>query len=604
MRKILIDNSPKIDDEVSTLVDVLRSRSIEEPDRVAYTFLQDGETKSADITYKQLDMQARAIGAYLQSMKTQRERALLLYPPGLDFIAGFFGCLCAGVIAVPAYPPDPTRRSQVLNRLRAIVKDTKALLALTNSAILTTIESFFTEAPELRSINWIATDTIKDGMADVWEPPDIRSDTLAFLQYTSGSTSTPRGVMVSHDNILHNSAYYRYGWNHTRHTVSVTWLPTFHDLGLMDGVIQPLYTGFHSIIMPPLAFLQRPFRWVQAISQYKASYSAGPNFAYDLSAKKTTPEQRETLDLSNWQIALNAAEPVRYETMERFAKAFEPSGFRYTCFSPGYGLAEATLKVTTADRVKAPLICSVQAEMLATNRIVEVPAFEQGENSPIKRSKDVIPLVGCGTPGPGIFGVNVVIVNPDSGDRCEPNEIGEIWVSGPSIAQGYWNRPTETEQTFKAYLRNTNEGPFLRTGDLGFFFKEELFIAGRLKDLIIIDGLNYYPQDIELTIEKCHSLARPGCSAAFSLDIDGEERIVVVVEVNTTPHIEENLEQRQSKKQEIVKAIIKSVAEEHGLQIHSIALIKAGTIPKTSSGKIQRHACRASFLDKTLDLFE
>jgi acyl-CoA synthetase (AMP-forming)/AMP-acid ligase II len=363
-----------------------------------------------------------------------------------------------------------------------------------------------------------------------------------------------------------------------------------------------MYAGFRSVIMPPVAFLQRPFRWVKAISNYQASYSAGPNFAYDLCVRKTTPEQRASLNLSSWQSALNAAEPIRCETLERFAAAFEPAGFRYEYFKPGYGLAEATLKVACLEKGKTPLVCAFESDALAMNRIIAVSRAEERAKFEREDYHNVMKLVGCGTTMSDLFEVHVVIANPETMTRCAPNEVGEIWVSGPSITGGYWNRPDETDQTFNAYLRDTVEAPFLRTGDLGFIYMGELFVTGRLKDLIIIDGLNHYPQDIEYTIDSCHSAIRPGCSAAFSLDVDAQERVVIVTEVKPEYLAQVDPSRSKLSRQEIIKAIRSAVADEHGLQIHSVALIKAGTIPKTSSGKIQRYACRAQFLDGTLEL--
>ena len=568
--------------EPSTLVNLLRWRALNQPDQRVYTFLVDGETEEVHLTYGELDRQARAIAASLQSLGATGERALLLYPPGLEYIAGFFGCLYAGVIAVPAYPPDPARLDRTLPRLQAMVADAQATVALTTAPILSMAEFVFAQAPDLAALQWLTTDTLADGTEDGWQEPALTGDSLAFLQYTSGSTRTPRGVMLSHDNLLYNSSLIRQAMEVTPDAIVVSWLPPYHDMGLIGAILQPLYAGCTCILMSPVSFLQRPFRWLQAISRYRATISGGPNFAYDLCVRKITPEQRATLDLSCWSLAFNGAEPVRSQTLDRFAAAFEPCGFRREAFYPCYGLAEATLIVSGGLRSVPPVIHTVQGAALEQNRVVDASATDE----------DARALVGCGQNLPG---QKIVIVDPETLVQCPPDQVGEIWVAGPSVAQGYWNRPEETEQTFRAYMADTGEGPFLRTGDLGFMRDGELFITGRIKDLIIIRGRNHYPQDIELTVEQSHPALRPGCGAAFSVDVSGEERLVVVQEVYTN---------RPWDPDEVVGAIRQAVAETHEVQVYAVVLIEPRSIPKTSSGKIQRRACRAMFLAGTLDVVE
>lgn len=590
---VLVEEAADIIHSSQTLVDVLRWRAQTQPGDTAYTFLVNDAVEESRLTYAELDRRARQVGAWLQELGAARERVLLLYPPGLDYVAAFFGCLYAGAVAVPAYPP---RFNQNLLRLQAIVGDAQAKFALTTAQILSRMEAFFPQAEDLRALEWLATDATDESAAGDWQNPCNTGESLAFLQYTSGSTSAPKGVMVSHGNLLYNSAYINHGFRHTAESVSVTWLPAFHDMGLIDGIIQPIYSGFPCYLMSPMTFLQRPLRWLQAISRYRATHSGGPNFAYDLCVRKITPQQRETLDLSSWDVAYNGAETVRKETLERFTEAFAPCGFRWNSFYPAYGLAEATLKVTGGVRASAPVLCMVEAATLESSRIVEADAQE----TVITRT-----LVGCGQPS---FGTNIAIVNPDTLASSASDEVGEIWVASESVAQGYWNREAQTEQTFKAYIAESGEGPFLRTGDLGFMKDGELFVAGRLKDLIIIGGRNHYPQDIEQTVEQSHAALRAGCVAACSINGDGEEQLLIVAEVNhrqLRASADSSTDTEQSSPidfQPVIRAIRRAVSEQHDLLVSVVSLIKIGSIPKTSSGKIQRHACRAGFSNGTLDL--
>ncbi|ARV58870.1 AMP-dependent synthetase [Nostocales cyanobacterium HT-58-2] len=567
----------------STLVELLRCRALLQPKKKAFTFLRDGETEDANVTYYELDEQSRKIAAYLQFLNASNERALLLYPPGLEFIAAFFGCLYAKVVAVPAYP---LRRNQKLSRLQAIVRDAQAAVVLTTQSELINIKNRFAEEPDLVSMQFIATDNITDDLALNWQEPTLCENTLAFLQYTSGSTGTPKGVMVSHGNLLKNSEDLDLGWEHISNSVMVTWLPTFHDMGLIYGVLQPLYKGFPCYLMPPLSFLQVPIRWLQAISRYKATHSGAPNFAYDLCVHKTTPEQRTTLNLSSWRMALNGAEPIKENVLMQFAEAFKPCGFDLAAFCPGYGLAEATLKVTAVRKKDVPFFYKVQAKALAQNQIVEATEY------PLEHQQKVQTLVGCGR---SEIDTKIKIVNPKLLTTCASNEVGEIWVSGLTVAQGYWWRTKETEQTFQAYLADTGEGPFLRTGDLGFLKDGELFVTGRLKDVIIIRGRNYYPQDIELTVEKSHTALRASCGAAFTVEVEGEERLVIAYEIERS-YI------RNLDVDEVAGAIRKAVSVEHELQVYAILLLKTASIPKTSSGKIQRYACRAGWISNNLSV--
>ena len=562
---------------MSNLVELLRRRALNQPEQTAYKFLFDGEAVGPSLTYAALDRRVRAVAAHLQQLNAAGERVLLLYPPGLDYIVAYFGCLCAGAIAVPAYAP---RQNRHLARVQAIAADAQARFALTTKTLLSQAATVLESESGLVQVHLIASDCIPQELADEWVEIEIVSAALAHLQYTSGSTATPKGVMVTHGNLMHNSEYIAQGFDHSSQSVSLTWLPHFHDMGLLDGIIQPLYNGFPAFLMSPTTFLQQPYLWLQAITRFGVTHTGGPNFAYDLCVRSISDEQLATLDLSSWRVAYNGAEPVRSESLERFADRFASRGFRRSAFYPAYGLAEATLKVTGGTSSSEPLFLVTQADALKQNRVVEAKTDEPGATT----------LTGVGRPS---LGTTVRIINPDTLTEYQPGHIGEIWTAGPSVARGYWNCPEETEETFHAYVSDTGEGPFLRTGDLGFIKDGELYVTGRLKDLIIIRGLNHYPQDIELTVDQSNRFVRPGCGAAFSVEVDGEERLVVVQELGR---------RQPPDMAEVIADIRRAIAEQHEMQAHTVVLVKLGSVPKTSSGKIQRRACRAAFLAGELDV--
>jgi 8-amino-7-oxononanoate synthase len=571
-----------------TIVDLLRQRAGYRPHDRAFTFLVDGEQEELNITYAELDRKARGVGAWLAASGMQGKRVLLLYPSGLDFIAAFMGCLYGGAIAVPAYPP---RKNRSVERIETIAADARASVALTTRDVLDRFDSLRATAPSLDSLLWKVDSELEDHWSDQWERPDIDGDTLAFLQYTSGSTGTPKGVMLSHGNLLHNSLRIMQAFEITRSQSGVFWLPSFHDMGLIGGILVPLYGGKFNVIMSPVAFLQKPLRWLQAISKYKATISGGPNFSYELCVRKTTPEQRAELDLSSWSLAFNGAEPVRPETIDAFCEAFEPCGFRREAFFPCYGLAESTLMVTGGMKFEPPVIRSFDAT-----------ALENDEAQPgSDASSGMRRLVGSGGE---LEGQDVVIVDHETFAPLPARRVGEIWVSGPSVAQGYWNRREATQETFAAMLAISEgdasgryPGPYMRTGDLGFFDDGELFVTGRLKDLIIIRGRNHYPQDLEASVEDTGSLVRAGSVAAFSVEVEGRERVVVVAE----------LERGRREPAEIaaaIDAIRRRLASEHEIALEGVVLVRPNSIPKTSSGKIQRHLCRKQFREGTLAVVE
>ncbi|HKV10771.1 MAG TPA: amino acid adenylation domain-containing protein, partial [Thermoanaerobaculia bacterium] len=563
--------------EAADLVEALRRRAGEQPERRAYTFLEEGESESGHLTYRELDERARAVAAALQASARRGDRALLLFPPGLDFVAAFFGCLYAGVIAVPAYPP---RSPRMMPRLRAMLADCRPALALTSLETLPRLRSWFEADPEIATVPWIATDALPPALAAEWRDPGIGPDDLAFLQYTSGSTGTPRGVMVSHGNLAHNQELIRRACGHSAESVFVSWLPVYHDLGLIGQVLQATWVGALCVLMAPVAFLQRPLRWLEAVSRYGATTSGGPNFAYDLCMRKAEGADLSRLDLSSWQVAFNGAEPVRAETLTRFAAALAGCGFRAEAPYPCYGLAEATLMVSGGIPAAPAVSTPFEAAALEAGRAER--AEEGGRR-----------LVGSGRP---LGDQRVEIVDPESREPRPAGGVGEVWVAGGSVARGYWGRPEESETTFGARLGD-GSGPFLRTGDLGFLLDGELYIAGRIKDLILLRGRNLYPQDIERTVEASHAALRAGGTAVFAVDSGQEERLVVVQEVerrvrSASPELLE----------EIAAAVRRAVADEHEAYVWDVVLVEPGGVPRTTSGKVQRRGCRALYLDGALSV--
>ncbi|HEY6248576.1 MAG TPA: fatty acyl-AMP ligase, partial [Candidatus Angelobacter sp.] len=525
----------------TTFIDVLRHHAENRPSKMAITFLNNGETEKASVNFADLDRRARAIASLLQKEAKPGQRALLLLPSGLEFIASFLGCLYAGVIAVPAFPfsSGPSRRGE--SWFRAIASDAQPCVAFAPSEMITKLPQAGNE-PLVSAFRWISPELVDLSLANQWHEPALGEATIAFLQYTSGSTSSPKGVMVSHGNLLHNMKVIQTVCRTSENSTVVTWLPLFHDMGLIGTVLQPLYLGAPCVLMSPTAFLEKPLRWLQAISKYRAHSSSAPNFAYELCARKILAAEKAELDLSTWGVAVNGAEPVRPESMERFISAFAECGFRAEAFHPSYGLAESTLMVTGGGPARAPKFMRVSAQALERNRAREASAEEVARV-----------LVGCGIELPG---QQIRIVDPDTSAECAEGRVGEIWVNSPSVSQGYWNRAEETDATFHGQLLSSNETRFLRTGDLGFFAGQELFITGRLKDLIILHGRNLYPQDIELTVQQCNPGLRPGSGAAFAVEVNGQEALVVINEV------ERRLEESAEK---LVPAIRKAVLLEHGI---------------------------------------
>jgi acyl-CoA synthetase (AMP-forming)/AMP-acid ligase II len=570
--------------------EILRLRAEQHGERRAYGSWADGGV-GAWLSYADLDRRARAIGAALQEMGAAGERALLLFPPGLDYISAFFGCLYGGAIAVPAYPPDPARLDRTLPRLQAIVRDAQASLVLTTSAIAGFQSLVGTHAPALAAVRWLATD-ICDG---VFRERRASGDDIAFLQYTSGSTSDPKGVMVTHANLLHNCAALHGGIVSTEETLQVSWLPPYHDMGLIAGILLASFVGFPLVTLSPFDFLLRPRRWLEAISATRAHISGTPNFALDLCVQKVQPADRAGLDLSCLKFVYVSAEPVRRASLDRFAEAFAPCGFDPKALFPTYGLAEATLVATGGTK-------------LSGYRWLDT---DEGE---------LVSMGGCVTGGG-----ELAIVDPATHQRLPDGRLGEIWLRGASNARGYWNQPAATDETFGASLPEGG-GPWLRTGDLGLQHEGELYIAGRLKEVIIIRGRKHYPTDIEDTVEALnwnHAYYRAGGSAAFALDSGGQERLCVAIEVER--RMRERRAAAPSNAQErrrgsdrrarpfrykaqpgddhfdaddLVRGIRRAIATTHGVEPWAVLLLRPGAIPKTSSGKKRRLACRELYFSE------
>jgi acyl-CoA synthetase (AMP-forming)/AMP-acid ligase II/acyl carrier protein len=550
----------------ANLVDVAGYRAAEQAQKTAYTFLIDGADQERHLTYSELDRRARAIAAFLQDAGMSGERALLFYAPGLDFICAFFGCLYAGVVAVPTYPPVSR---QMMAQVEPIIKDAGPKAILTTADIASKLKALLSlqsigEKKPLRFIGRglekyfpifkqlggattrvIATDRIDTDLDQMWRRPELDSASLAFLQYTSGSTSLPKGVMVSHGNITHNQNLIQNYFQQPKGVVFVSWLPQYHDMGLIGNILHPFYMGGSSVVFSPFEFLKKPLRWLEAISKYRAYTSGAPNFAYELCVRKVNAEDKQNLDLSSWQVAYNGAEPIRHATLENFAAYFAECGLEKSALYPCYGLAEGTLIVAGGKLQAAPVYVACDKERLKE-------------------------------------------------DRIQQNEIGEIWVSGPSIARGYWNNPESTRSTFQAKIVNSDGDRFLRTGDLGFLRDGNLFITGRIKDLIIIHGQNYIPSDIEYTVEGCHADLRKGCSAAFSVASAGEEKLAVVCEIRKKA--------KTAELKNISAGIWRAITDRHGINAARIVLIKARTIPKTTSGKIRRKMCKMALLNNKLEV--
>lgn len=559
------------------LGEIIAARAREQPGLVLYRFLRSGGIEES-LTAAALEIEVRRLAAHLSENLEPGERALLLYPPGLEYIVGFFACLEAGIIAVPAYPLDAAQASRTGPRLAAILADCGPRAVLTTQAGLAQ-QALLPERPPA-ALRWIASPPLRnEDPASIPDLPRRPADPrhLAYLQYTSGSTGRPRGVRITHANLLHNSALIEARFGHGPESRGVIWLPPYHDMGLIGGIVQPLYVGFPVTLFSHLDFLKHPLKWLREISRTRATTSGGPNFAYEMAARlPIAAADFAALDLGAWEIAFTGAEPIRPATLEAFARRFAPAGFKAGAFYPCYGLAEHTLFVTGGTKGQGARI---------------EPAGDAAKDGA---------AVGCGS---APAGVRLAIVTPGSRRECKAGETGEIWIRGPSVAQGYWHQAAANRRTFAARLKPNGEGPFLRTGDLGFCREGELFVTGRLKDLIVVRGVNHYPPDLEDTIERQHpALFRPGGSAVFALEQGTEPRIVALRELRAryARELAEGKDGTDGGAEEILAAIRRAVSARHGLALAAVLLLKPASLPKTTSGKLQRQACRRLFLDNRL----
>ncbi|MEL6554474.1 MAG: AMP-binding protein [Cyanobacteria bacterium J06621_11] len=643
-------------DEGAGLLSRLHWRATYQQDRIAYRFLADSALSTSALplahcdsttwTYGELYRRVQTISGELsQQENLVGQPVLLVYPPGLELIAAFLGCLSAGAIATLVPPP---RRHESLSRWQHIMADANVAGVLTTQSLSSDIEPLISTFLQERtgkekphSFYQLATDTIKPSdepsknsshtlygrsrlspESESSEFPNLelsdsefpKPDTIAFLQYTSGSTSQPKGVIVTHGNIAHNLQQIQVAFGHSADTRCVIWLPPYHDMGLIGGILQPLYGGYPVTLMSPTAFLQRPIRWLEAISHFAGTTSGGPNFAYDYCVQKISFEQCKSLDLSAWSVAFTGAEPIQAQTLRRFAEKFSSYGFQQKSFYPCYGLAEATLFVAGGNAASSPKVISVSQSALTQGHICE-PSNDFAVQD---TAQDVKEIVSCGrsynqraTSQPADC-KDIAIVDPQTKIICAPNQVGEVWVSGESVSTGYWNRVETTQATFNQTLESCSH-TFLRTGDLGFLKAGELFITGRLKDLIVIRGQNYYPQDIELSASQADKSLQPA-SAAFGLSVEeieaadlgksedqvgGQERLVIVQEVSRSAI--RKIRKQALSGSKIVEAIRANVSRQHGLQVWAVVLIKPGHLPKTTSGKVKRQACKRQFKEKTLE---
>lgn len=590
-----------------TVPGVLRRRAAQQPDRMAFVFLVDGEEPGESLTYAQLDQAATERASTLRAAGLNHGNALMLYPPGLEFVKSLFGCMYAGITGAPVQVPT---RERGYERLRKIADDSGARVLLTDTATLAGLRAGLSGSRQLDGLTLLATDappaasadatrsdatasraTGSHGAAVAHEPqnPDLTAldpNGTALLQYTSGSTGDPKGVVISHANFLANAAETDELWPCGEGAVFVSWLPHVHDMGMLFGIIAPLWAGAPSYLMAPAAFVRRPGRWPQAISRFRGTHSAGPSFAYELCVREAAQNGvPEDLDLSCWRVAGNGAEPVRWGVVEQFTDAYRAVGFRPEAMCPGFGLAENTLKASGSPLDAKPTVLWVDPDALREDRVEQVPEDKAG----------ALPLVGSGF---AVGETRLRIVDPVTREALPEGRVGEIWISGPCVAAGYLGREQENREIFRARLageQNPESPTHLRTGDLGFMHRGELFVAGRLKDVIIRKGRNYYPQDIEFAVESAEPRLGPNSSVAFSVDDGTAEQLVLVVEAAGRAFGDDGPEALRER-------IRAAVYDSHRLHADDVVLVRRGSLPKTSSGKVQRRSCRRQYLEGTLAL--
>lgn len=567
-----------MDKQWTTWAELVEEQALQFRDKPAFIFLEDGESVGDVITYRMVSLRAKSLAIRLRQFCNPGDRVLLVYPSCIENIIAFFASLYAGLIAVPVCLP---RRDKHTARLANIFIDCNARVALCSIAGLAEMNRFMNGTALWQASEWFATDTVKTEEATDWISPSFGTDTIAYLQYTSGSTGMPKGVAITQANLLANLRMSQHAFDSCPKSTLVTWLPAFHDLGLVCQMLHAYYVGSTCVFMPPLSFVQQPVRWLKAMSKYRAEVSAGPDFSYRVCEERIPKGAEDELDLSSWRVAINGAEPVRQSTIERFAARFARCGFRKEAFYPAYGMAEATALVSGGKWDSAPVYLSVDRDQLRVDRVVEKPNADP----------TTVVLVGCGRT---ILEQEIAIVDPTTLRRCPDGYVGEIWIAGRSVGRGYWNQPEISNRTFNVCLVDEKERPFMRTGDLGFLHQEELFITGRIKDIIIIHGVKHYPQDIEEAAEKASSAVRPSGVAAFSMSGETGEHVVVVAEVQETHH--------KTALRQLTALIRQSVADICEVTVYDIILLAPSTLPRTTSGKMERHRCRSLYLSGSLQV--
>lgn len=547
-----------------SLVDALLQGTEKAENRVLYRF---PDSNGLELTYADVLRKAMGLATVLQQRAKRGDRALVVCEPGQDYVIAFLGAACAGLLPVPVFPPDMRRLQATLGRTQAIVANAKPRIALTTADLIAPLTEATQPLPEFSSLDWVAVDSTQFVDSVGWVNPVPSRDGVAFLQYTSGSTRSPRGVMVTHDNLYANAQAIERAGGFGEHPVGVSWLPPYHDMGLIGTILQAVYSGMSLTIISPKAFLRNPIRWLRLISEQRASYSGGPNFAFELCIRKAATETFSDLDLNCWEVAFSGAEPVHPKTLEAFAHTFAPAGFARDALAPSFGLAEATLLATGKRGVR---IVSVDKSKLAQGLVEPVESAASSQ------------LASCGKPWGSC---EVRIVSPDTLMECSAGTVGEIWLRGSGVAVGYWEQPGLSEETFGARTV-AGEGPFFRTGDLGTLHGDELYVLGRIKDLIILNGRNHYPQDLEYTVERAHSALRQAGVAVISITEERIERLVVIAEVAAGRSLDLNA---------IVDAVQGALQDQHELTAFEVVLIQQRTLPKTSSGKVQRSLAKQQY---------
>jgi acyl-CoA synthetase (AMP-forming)/AMP-acid ligase II len=569
----------------TTWIEVLQTQAENCGGQTAFSFL--GRSSDTVVTYSELERIARNL-AYQLSQRIEPNKTVLLFQvSGLGFVSTMLACFYAGIIAVPAFPPRASRRS--MDRLEAIAADANAEYALIDPETAHRIQPVLNKVDSFNRIQFITVDPFSaEETSTNWRPPRLSGDSVALIQYTSGSTAKPRGVILKHKSLLHNADMIGNAFEGTEKDTNVGWLPLYHDMGLIGNVMAPLYNRVHSILMRPEDVLMNPMRWLEAISQFEARTSGGPNFAYELCVDRISDDSKAKLNLSSWEVAFCGAEPIRANTLQRFYRAFAQCGFREETFYPCYGLAEATLLVTGGTVAAKPHEQMFSASALREHRVVSVTD-----------KKDARSLVGCGSTWKD---QEVMIMDPETNRVCRENRVGEIWIHGTSVASGYWNQPEDSKAIFQNAIHGFGQKNWLRTGDLGFWYQNQLFIAGRLKALIIVNGQNHFAEDIEMTVEQTNeAVCRQGV-AAFGVEVKNAEQTVVVVEVDRhyLRRVEKENKDIQIVLEELNREIRVKVAENHNLTLETVHLVRQMSIPKTSSGKVRRAVTCSAFLEGTL----